>query len=157
MLVTSACEDRVMDVYFVVDTSKSISTKELAAAEETVRYIINNFDIGPNKTRIGLITYNRHVFQDFQLNTYPDRASINALEAIVTREDGIKGGTRTDLALEQMLENFAEESSGRERVLLLITDGKATAPVKAVARAMDKTDIRVGHDTFYESIRKYQN
>ena len=132
-----------MDVYFVVDTSKSIQAKQFAMEEESIRYILGNFDIGYNKTRVGLVTFNREVGTHFNLTKYQSRGELTSLDHLLTRPTNLKGGTRTDLALKEMMNNFEVESKNKHKVAIIITDGKATAPLKDSLAELDQTDILV--------------
>lgn len=53
----SACGGKPADVVFVLDSSASISNANYQKMLTFTKEIVNNFDIGPDKTRIGLITF----------------------------------------------------------------------------------------------------
>ena len=46
------CHDKVLDVYFLIDKSASISVPELEVEKKVVRGIINSFDIGELLSKI---------------------------------------------------------------------------------------------------------
>jgi len=130
----------VLDIYFVVDISKSINEKELAQERLAIRTLIGSFDVGKDKSRVGLIKYHHFDEQEFPLGKYATHEELSAID-ILTRGK-IKGGTRTDLGMLLMVDKFKKEGkAGHRQVAILLTDGKATADLDDMISALEKTDI----------------
>ena len=143
------CVDKQLDIYIVVDKSKSIKDHELVKARRCVKYVLNNFDVAKNKTRIGLVSYHKYAITEFDLDAYSTIQEMNAL-TLVSRPVKV-AGTKTAKALSLMLENFkAEAKPGREKIGILVTDGKATEPVKDIAAEIEKTDVKVSFNAILD-------
>ena len=84
------CKDTILDIYFVVDISKSISEKELIQEREAVRYLINSFDIDKDRSRVGLIKYHHITELEFSLGKYATRQELNSVK-VLTRHHDMKG------------------------------------------------------------------
>ena len=126
----------------MVDISKSIGKKELEHERGAIRYLLNSFDIGQNKSRVGLVKYHFSADNEIPLGKYSTREELSKVE-ILSRGD-IKGGTRTDLGMNMMMDKFAEDKQkDRTRISVLLTDGKATASLEEMIARLAKTDIKV--------------
>ena len=89
------------DMVFVIDSSGSIGSANFEKVRQFVKDVINAFDIGLDKTRVGVVQYSSSnlITRVFDLNTYNNKADM--LDA-VTRMPYYAGSTRTDLALDTM-------------------------------------------------------
>jgi len=135
------CKEKQLDIYIVVDISKSIGDQQLIQERSCVRSLFNYFDLAATKTRVGIITYHKYVMTEFTLAEHTTREQINDVD-VVQRPIKV-AGTKTDLALEQMLENFDQEQiAGREKICILITDGKATSSPTHMKNIADKIEQR---------------
>ena len=142
--VVEKCEGKPLDIYMVVDISKSISHKELDQERSAVREILQQFDIG--KTRVGIIKYHKDAITEFKLGSISSQNELKNA-AIVQRPVKI-AGTRTDLGLIEMKNNMKDESdSDRTQVAIVVTDGKATGEASLLENAVKdvhtNTSIRV--------------
>ena len=74
------------------------------------------------------------------------------MDKVLTRVENLRGGTRTDLALNAAMAAFDEESlPGRQKVIIVITDGKATAPLQQSLEMLHHhTDIKVQNFYLYK-------
>lgn len=138
------CEGEPLDVYFVVDISKSISAKELEAEQAVVRFFLNNLNIASTSdgARVALIKFHNFAEEEFGLDVYSSREQLKDVD-ILTR-GFIRGGTRTDQAMELMMDKYeADTATGRKQVSILLTDGKATADLTdMIARLEGKPEIK---------------
>lgn len=85
------------DMVFVLDASGSIGSGNFQNIKRFVKDVVNAFDIGPNKTQVGVVVYSSSVSRPFDLNTYASKAEVLAA---VDRIGYDSGSTRTDLGLE---------------------------------------------------------
>ena len=143
--ISEKCVGKPLDIYVVVDISKSINDDELKQESSAVRYILQQVDIGKDKSRAGIIKYHKFSSTEFDLSKITSQSAL-AKAKIVTRPVKI-GGTRTDLGLIEMEKNFKNESNAdRKKVAIVVTDGKATVNKSILKKVVDeihKTDTMV--------------
>lgn len=84
---------------FVIDSSGSIGSSNFVEVKQFIKDVVNAFDIGLNKTRVGVVRYSSRVTRPFDLNTYDNKVDVTAAVDEITYDSG---GTRTDLGLEMM-------------------------------------------------------
>jgi len=94
---------------FVLDSSGSIGTANFLKVKQFVKDVINAFDIGFDKTRVGVIQYSDSVQLIFDLNKYSNKAD---MLAAVDRIVYIGSGTATHLALDDMTNVRFTEARG---------------------------------------------
>jgi len=136
------CLNKELDVYLVVDKSKSISDNELKLEKFIMKYIINSFDVAPTKTRIGLFSYHWEVDHEFSLSEHALVDDLNSLDILPRPVKA--AGTLTGRALMNVTKAFETEmAAGRQQVGILITDGRATDPIMTMrwAEKISRTDI----------------
>nr|KAG5708598.1 hypothetical protein BaRGS_033019 [Batillaria attramentaria] len=135
---TVACINRPADVYFVLDSSSSIwSVHFKQDVLGFVRDVVDIFDIGVDKTRVGVITFSDEPRTVFGLSSYLHKDKL--LKAV--NPENVKytpGLTFTAEALQQARHNLRSE--GRrdvDHVIILLTDGQSKDPnaTLAIARA----------------------
>eukprot|EP00052_Salpingoeca_macrocollata_P018910 m.155884 g.155884 ORF g.155884 m.155884 type:complete len:5601 (-) comp20817_c4_seq1:60-16862(-) len=126
-----------LDLIFLLDGSGSVEMPQYGGTPGNfgqkmlpfVQDVVEFFEIGYNKTRVGVATFSTSTTINFDLNSYFNKtAMLNAIANIPYPE----GGTYTRLALETVrTEMFTAasgarpESMGVSRVLVVITDGQA--------------------------------
>uniref|UniRef100_A0A7E4VNX4 Transmembrane cell adhesion receptor mua-3 n=1 Tax=Panagrellus redivivus TaxID=6233 RepID=A0A7E4VNX4_PANRE len=150
--VQTTCPKQKTDLMFLIDGSGSIGS--YVFKHEVLRFIkefVELFDIGLDRTRVGLIQYSDQIRHEFDLNQYSDKASlIHAIEST----QYLTGLTRTGAAIQHMvMEGFAERRGARplsddvSRVAIVITDGRSqdnvTEPAKA-ARNLQLNTFAIG-------------
>ena len=72
--------------------------------------MVNNYDVGPNKVRVGLIVFSTNAKIVFDFKTLHTAASINAAIAAAPKESQ---STHTDKALDLAREHLFQTSRGR--------------------------------------------
>lgn len=116
------------DLVFVLDESGSIWGPDFQRQLSFTEHIADEFQIGPNHTRIGMMTFGSDTRIIFHLDQYDNRDAIkNEIKAISQK----RGGTRTDIALEQMrVEMFSRQHTrpNAAAVAIVITDGESEYP-----------------------------
>ena len=129
---TDECQAQVvggLDVVFVLDNSGSIESKEFESMKQSVINIVSSLTIGPEHTRVAVISFDDDVTLVFNLNSHTTNDSlIEAIDNITY----IGGGTNTHLALRLLRESTTSEllgvrpSSESTKVAIVITDGRST-------------------------------
>jgi matrilin-3 len=93
------CVNVGVDIVFVIDSSGSIGASNFVKVKQFIKDVINAFDIGLNKTRVGVVRYSSAVMRPFDLNTYDNKIDIMAAVDSITY-DAL--GTKTYLGLDMM-------------------------------------------------------
>lgn len=139
------CVNKPMDIYMVVDISISIKPDQLIEEAKAVKSIMSQFDIGVDKTRVGIVKYHNFTIIEYNLSAFPTFADLN--NADIVQRPAKVAGTRTDLGMERAKQNFdAESEAGKKKVIIVVTDGKATVPKPAFAKFLEdfhQNDITV--------------
>lgn len=63
----AACNNKTLELLFLLDSSGNIGHTNFEILKTFVKYVIEQFDISENKTRVGLMTYSRYPFIRFAL------------------------------------------------------------------------------------------
>ncbi|XP_021344236.1 integrin alpha-1-like [Mizuhopecten yessoensis] len=96
------------------------------------------FQIGENRTRIGLATYSSDVHTEFHLNENFDRPSLHQSLSRVRQRRGFV--TNTKLAIWTMRRKMFSERRGARpgvvKVAVVLTDGQSNSVVRTVWEAM---------------------
>lgn len=117
----SECMPDVKDVIFLVDSSGSIGDDNFEHVKNFIKQTIGTFEIGSNKTRVGLILFNSDAVILFTLDQYDSKQTVlDAVDKITYRP----GGTNTADALELLrTQGFMNNRTEAAKIALLITDG----------------------------------
>ncbi|XP_033728140.1 collagen alpha-3(VI) chain-like [Pecten maximus] len=130
------CAYKKVDMVFLLDTSNSEGPSNFAIQKNFVYNVAQNFDIGLDRVRVGLVTFASNVFNQFNLSTYDNRAEV--LEAI-SKVPFTPGNTITEAALKFVREeSFTPEAGDRPdvgNVLVVLTDGQSTDKNETIAEA----------------------
>ncbi|XP_022079977.1 uncharacterized protein LOC110973441 [Acanthaster planci] len=141
-LEQTGCNARGLDLLFVLDGSGSVGSVDFNTTKNFVLTMIDFFDIGPDKTRVGVIQYSTLPHIEFHLKDNTEKAQLKRAAGNITYR---AGWTHTGAALNVMsntsflLENGARPPSrGFPRVAVVVTDGKSQDNVTEPAeRARD--------------------
>ena len=119
---SQTCDKSILDIMLVIDASGSIGLDNYNLAKDAIINLIQNFNIGANKVKVGIINYSSSVETIKSLiDTDQDK---NELIAAVQNMVYLNGGTATGDALDrarQIFFNNKREDS--PRVAILFTDG----------------------------------
>ncbi|XP_036357280.1 von Willebrand factor-like isoform X3 [Octopus sinensis] len=120
------CDKAVADVMLVLDDSSSVGSTNFKKVKRFAQYIVNSFNIGRNKIRVGAITFSGKVKLQFKMNKYYNKRSL--LRAI-SRIKYKHGGTNTNRALDylrtQSFRRGAGDRKGVPNIAIVLTDGKS--------------------------------
>ncbi|XP_008518093.2 collagen alpha-4(VI) chain-like [Equus przewalskii] len=122
------------DIYFLIDESGSINQEDFLEMKAFMKGVINEFHIGPDRVRFGVVQYSDGINSQIILSQYSTAARMKvAIDGIQQRG----GGTMTGRALSNMARVFADTArSNVPWYLLVITDGKSADPVAEAADAL---------------------
>ncbi|XP_061188841.1 collagen alpha-1(XII) chain-like [Saccostrea echinata] len=131
------CFRLVADVIFAIDQSTSIeSEKNFSLELDFVVKVVKNFDVGLDETRVGAVVFSDEADRVLELKDEMSKGDV------IRRIHDIKwgrGNTFMDKAFVKMREGFSKENGGRPKqvpqIAVLVTDGVATDPYRALAEA----------------------
>ncbi|KAJ1193884.1 hypothetical protein NDU88_003180 [Pleurodeles waltl] len=134
----------IADIVILVDGSWSIGRFNFRLVRNFLEGLVSAFNVGSDKTRIGLAQYSGDPRIEWHLNAF------NTKDAVVdaVRNLPYKGGnTLTGLALTYILENSFKPEVGLRpgipKIGILITDGKSQDDVIPPAKSLRDTGIEL--------------
>ncbi|KAK3554491.1 hypothetical protein QTP70_024301, partial [Hemibagrus guttatus] len=144
--VTVCTQEAKADIVFLVDGSASIGLKNFGQIREFLTSVVNNFDIAPNKVRVGMVQFSDTPKTEFFLNTYEEKQEIIDY---IKRLPYKTGGTNTGQALNFLLKNHFNEQAGSRanqmvpQIVFVITDGNSQDDVDPYAQELRQKGIKV--------------
>ncbi|XP_059354175.1 collagen alpha-1(XII) chain-like isoform X2 [Carassius carassius] len=134
----------ITDLVFLVDGSWSVGRENFKFISSFIAAMAGAFDLGEDKTRVGVVQYSTDTRTEFNLNQYFKRPEL--LRAINSLP--YKGGnTMTGEALDYLLKNMFTETAGARkgfpRVVVVITDGKSQDPVEGYAKRLKNAGVEI--------------
>lgn len=133
------CTVSALDIYFVMDESGSVGYYDFQLMKQFVYNTVNDFHIGPDKTQVGVITYESYAMFHFYLNTYQDKPSL--LTAINSLAFSSGGTNAADALYLLRVYGYMPANGGRPltqavpRVAVVITDAYSNSYSATVAAA----------------------
>lgn len=136
-LKTEACGGKPSDVIFVLDSSSSIQYRDFQKEINFTREVVQMFDIGPNKTQVGVISYSTTVVPELKLGELSTKDEI--LDKIKNVEF-LGGNTNTGEALNYIREKAfpnkkSPYNSTKPRIAIILTDGQSNDVHRTMAEA----------------------
>jgi collagen type VI alpha len=129
------CTGGQAEVVFVLDSSTSVGNSNWQKQLAFVTQIVKDLDIGADRTRVSLITYNTKAKVEFGLSEYTSKRALVAAIKRVSFSEGITAtGDALALARTGVL-NHAR--SGVNKIVILITDGRTNVgkdPIKEATK-----------------------
>ncbi|XP_034018402.1 collagen alpha-1(XII) chain isoform X2 [Thalassophryne amazonica] len=134
----------VADLLFLVDGSWSVGRQNFKFIRNFIAATAGAFQIGEDKTRVGVFQYSTDTRTEFNLNKHLTRPAL--LKAISSLP--YKGGnTMTGDALDYLLKNTLTEATGARsefpKVLVIITDGKSQDGVESSAKQLRSRGVEI--------------
>ncbi|XP_009995009.1 PREDICTED: collagen alpha-1(XXII) chain, partial [Chaetura pelagica] len=143
----AGCKNVHYDLVFVLDASSSVGKEDFEKVRQWVSNLVETFEIGPDKTRVGVVRYSDRPTTEFDLGKYKTREEIKEA-AWKIKYDG--GNTNTGDALRYLnTYSFSKEAGGRlsdrtvKKVAILLTDGRSQDYVLDPATAARQAGIRI--------------
>ena len=139
------CRVSGIDIFFVLDESGSVGSGNYQTMRQFVHNTVNEFDIGPDDTQVGVISYSYFARVQFLLNTYHDKTSL--LTAINNLPYNHGHATYTDQGINLMRTIGFNSNNGARpqsqaipRVAVVITDGHSHNPSGTATAAQNAHD-----------------
>lgn len=136
---------------FVLDSSGSIGNTNFQKVRDFVNAVVNDLEIGPTRTQVGVIVFSSSAAVSFSLKTYSNRA---ALSSAVNSIPYIGSGTDTAdalyLLINQGFVGARPKIQGVPRIAIVVTDGQSNQPpltaiaAKALRNVSSITTYAVG-------------
>ena len=122
----------------MLDASGSIGSSNFQLVLNFVANVVRNLEIGPDKTRVGVIVYSDTASVQFSLNTYMTNESL--LQAIANIPYTNRGTNTADAILtciQQFNTSYGARprSSGIPRIAIVVTDGRSNIKASTIAAA----------------------
>ena len=121
------CKEKEVDIVFLLDSSTSIGTDRFQKIKDFVVGVVDQFTIGPQDTRVGVIVFNDIATVEFSLDTY------NTSHDVILATQGIafvRGKTNTASGLNLLAQEFVAKgrpaSQRIPRIAIVVTDGKSS-------------------------------
>ncbi|KAG2468793.1 COCA1 protein, partial [Polypterus senegalus] len=137
-------QSTIADIVFLVDGSWSVGRDNFKHIRSFIAMVTSAFDIGEEKTRVGIVQYSTDTRTEFNLNQYFKKGEL--LKAINNLP--YKGGnTMTGDAMDYLLKNTFTEAAGARKgfpkVAIIITDGKSQDPVEDNAKRLRNIGVEI--------------
>ncbi|XP_048062039.1 collagen alpha-4(VI) chain-like [Megalobrama amblycephala] len=174
ILMSKGCNETAQaDIVLLVDSSGSIGDSDFEEVRKFLHAFVEQFNLRPDKVRVGLAQFSDRPYQEFLLGDYLDKKDLQQkLDELIYR----RGGTNTGQALTFIRENyFSPARKNVPGIAIVITDGESRDPVEEPAQRLRNMGvaifvIRVGmgnmeklrtianvpHEEFLFSIDSYQ-
>jgi Mg-chelatase subunit ChlD len=112
-----------VDIVFVVDSSGSVGRQNFDKVRAFLAGIVRRFDVGPDKTRFGVVRFSRSSDTIFGLNTYSASAEV---VAGINNMAYVSGSTNTAKALTMAQKLIQKERRPKvDTYVVVVTDGKS--------------------------------
>ncbi|XP_048581312.1 uncharacterized protein LOC5512067 isoform X7 [Nematostella vectensis] len=146
------CRAKV-DLGFLVDSSGSIGRRNWGRTKAFIKHIIDEFEIGPDRSRVAAIYYSTEPKITFGFDYFKGNdITKNNYNQLIDKMEWLRGYTFIDKALKLANEElFTKERGMREdvkNVLLVMTDGKQSTftsftPLNIASRPLKQKGVRV--------------
>lgn len=143
--LSTQCGDKPAEIFFLLDSSSSIWSPDFKKQLRFVTDVVDVFDIGPNRTRVGVSSFSYHYHENIALDTFDTKEQVKeAVKAIPQ----YLGGTYTYDALDGVRTRGLSQEvvrPGVARILIVLTDGQSynTEKTKIAAKKLKDDGITV--------------
>ncbi|KAM6935984.1 collagen alpha-6(VI) chain-like isoform 1-T2 [Lycodopsis pacificus] len=128
-----ACRDVEGDIFFLTDSSETISNKDFQTMKEFMKSVIGKSAIGQTEVQVGVMQFSSNHNLELPLRHY---SSPDDIMSAIDNMEQMNEGTLTGKALKEVSQYF-DATRGRQRgkrqSLIVITDGEAKDQVKGPA------------------------
>ncbi|XP_057194354.1 matrilin-4 isoform X1 [Triplophysa rosa] len=139
------CRSSIIDLVLLIDGSKSVRPNNFELVKQFVNQVVDQLDVSPKGTRVGLVQYSSRVRTEFPLSMYQTKEEI---KKAVMNVEYMEKGTMTGLSLKHMMENSFSETEGARpanknvpRVGLVFTDGRSQDDITEWAKKAKEAGI----------------
>ena len=133
----TGCQSGI-DLIFVLDSSGSIGRSNFQLIRNFVSNVIIHSDIGPDKTRVGVVQFSTSASVHFHLNTHLTKSSLLDAVANIPYTGGqtdTAAGINLSIQLFNTTFGARPRSSGIPRIAIVLTDGRSNVPQQTIAAA----------------------
>ncbi|XP_078666423.1 uncharacterized protein LOC144908582 isoform X2 [Branchiostoma floridae x Branchiostoma belcheri] len=135
-----------VDLVFLLDSSESLRTSGFYDAKTFVQNVVNYFTLGPDDTRVGVVTYSNMDAQVTRIKLNDNYTRVELLTGIRNIPYD-RGHTFTGLGLDHVRNySFLEENGGRNSTLdflIVITDDESEDDIRLSAQLVRDMGITV--------------
>lgn len=146
-LSPAGCKTVHYDLVFLLDTSSSVGKEDFEKVRQWVANLVDTFEVGPDRTRVGVVRYSDRPTPAFQLGHFGSREEVKAAARSLAYHGG---NTNTGDALRYITaHSFSLREGGRpgdrafKQVAILLTDGRSQDLVLGAASAAHRAGIRI--------------
>lgn len=139
------CENKVADIWFLLDSSSSITADNFGKQKNIIENMVGMLDIHASKTRVAISTFN-HEYQSVVMfgDTNSKAEIIKKIGAI----EYVGGGTKTGNALKKVRTQLFSSGTWRpkaDHILIVFTDGRSSdyKETKNEAEQLKKSGIKI--------------
>jgi uncharacterized protein YegL len=115
-----------LDINIVIDVSGSIRSERLPAVLAFMQSFVDNLEISPSKTHVGVLYYTDTAMPMFNMNTYSNKHDIMYE---ISRVQYTAGRTNTAAALQLLMSTMFTNAAGdrvdAQNVVIFVTDGNS--------------------------------
>ena len=138
-----------MDLSIVIDQTKSVGADNYDTMLESVRTLISKYNVGPDKTRISIVTYANRAkvrvgFDDTKLQS---QEGLNERLDEMKAKDKLGNPTRTDRALELVGNQVFSAKNGDRpdspNVMIVFTDGATHKSSKPYSKVLPVLEVSI--------------
>ena len=138
---SSNCENPPLDIAIVIDQTKSVGKGNYETMLDSVKSLIDKYDVGDKKTHFSIVTYDKNAKVRVSLDDkeYHSKEALKKLLDEMKENDKLGSPTRTDKALKTVGEEVFVEGNGDRpespNIMIVFTDGdthKSSEPYDTV-------------------------
>ncbi|KAG8442862.1 hypothetical protein GDO86_011610 [Hymenochirus boettgeri] len=140
-----ACSHEQLDLVFLIDGSASITPSNFTTMRTFMKGIVDSFNIGQNKVRIGVAQYSTNPKKEFFLNEF---YTSSELKKHIDSISQLKSTTYTGKGLRFVKQFFdpangSRKNAGVPQYLIVMTDGMSNDSVAEDAAALRSSGVHI--------------
>ncbi|KAG9476082.1 hypothetical protein GDO78_002912 [Eleutherodactylus coqui] len=144
-LIRQGCLDtEIADIYLLIDGSGSIQPPEFTAMKTFLVELVEMFDIGPHKVRVGAVQYSSKNQEEFSISTSHSKTN---LKLAIQNIRQLGGGTLTGAAINFTSKIILDPRNARPGnvpvYFIVLTDGQSADSVKEASLILRKNKINM--------------
>ncbi|XP_035827165.1 collagen alpha-6(VI) chain [Aplysia californica] len=151
-----------VDLAFLLDSSRSLTKEDYNDQIDFVMNMTHEFMVSPTQTRVSVVQYAHRSYRQFCFNQHMTNDAV--IEGIAARERRLRGSTKTYLALKYLRNRIftpvCGSREGSSKIAILVTDGKANNPERALLEAeelkstgVQLVTIGIGDKVDYDALK----
>ncbi|XP_077600472.1 uncharacterized protein LOC144215420 [Stigmatopora nigra] len=146
-LPESQCRSRLLDLVFIIDSSRSIRPSDFEKAKVFLALMVDTLAVGLDASRVAVVNYASTVKIEFLLKEHFNKLD---MKKAISRIEPLASGTMTGLAIKTAVEEaFTEESGARPhsrniaKVAIIVTDGRPQDHVEEISATARSQGIEI--------------